>query len=169
MHIAMARNCFYSFHYVPDNWRASQVRNMGVIEGNVPAKDNDWETITKGGDDAIKKWINDQMSGKSCAIVLIGSGSAGRKWINYEIIKAWDSNKGVLGIHIHNLKDRNEKTAAKGSNPFDQIGLGGTGKKLSSVVKTYDPPYTDSKDVYGYIYKNLAKWVEDAVAVRAAN
>ena len=30
----MARNCFYSFHYKPDNARASQVRNIGVIEGN---------------------------------------------------------------------------------------------------------------------------------------
>lgn len=29
----MARRVFTSFHYVPDNWRASQVRNMGKIEG----------------------------------------------------------------------------------------------------------------------------------------
>ena len=32
----MARRTFYSFHYKPDNWRAAQVRNMGVIEGNRP-------------------------------------------------------------------------------------------------------------------------------------
>lgn len=24
---------FYSFHYAPDNWRASQVRNIGAVEG----------------------------------------------------------------------------------------------------------------------------------------
>ncbi len=28
----MARRCFYSFHYKPDNARAAQVRNIGVIE-----------------------------------------------------------------------------------------------------------------------------------------
>ncbi len=39
----MARRAFYSFHYKPDNWRAAQVRNMGVIEGNLVASDNDWE------------------------------------------------------------------------------------------------------------------------------
>jgi hypothetical protein len=57
----MARNCFYCFHYKPDNARASQVRNIGVIEGNKPVSDNDWESITKGGDDAIKRWIASQM------------------------------------------------------------------------------------------------------------
>ena len=53
----MARRVFYSFHYKPDNWRASQVRNMGVIEGNRPASDNEWEKVTSGGDKAIEKWI----------------------------------------------------------------------------------------------------------------
>ena len=37
----MVRKAFYSFHYIPDNWRASQVRNMGLIEGNKPASDNE--------------------------------------------------------------------------------------------------------------------------------
>jgi len=32
---------------------------MGVIDGNRLYSDNDWETITKGGDDKIKKWIAD--------------------------------------------------------------------------------------------------------------
>ena len=85
----MPRRVFYSFHYTPDNWRASQVRNIGAIEGNQPAKDNDWETITKGGDKAIEKWIGDQMNGRSCVVVLIGAGTANRKWINHEIVKAW--------------------------------------------------------------------------------
>ena len=84
----MARKVFYSFHYKPDNWRASQVRQMGVIEGDAPVSDNDWEKVTKGGDEAIKKWIDGQMSGKSCAVVLIGTNTAGRKWINHKIIKA---------------------------------------------------------------------------------
>ena len=36
----MARRAFYSFHYIPDNWRVSQVRNMGVVDGNKTATDN---------------------------------------------------------------------------------------------------------------------------------
>ena len=59
--MATKRQVFYSFHYEPDSWRASQVRNMGIVEGNKPASDNDWETIKRGGANAIKRWINDQM------------------------------------------------------------------------------------------------------------
>ena len=58
----MARKAFFSFHFKPDNWRASQVRNAGVLEGNSPVSDNDWEKITNQGDDAIKKWIAGQLA-----------------------------------------------------------------------------------------------------------
>ena len=57
---------------------------FGVIEGNRPATDNDWEVVKRGGDTAIARWIRDQMKGKSCTIVLVGTNTAGRKWINYE-------------------------------------------------------------------------------------
>ena len=161
----MARRAFYSFHYQPDNFRAGQVRNMGVIEGNISATDNDWEAVKKGGDAAIQKWIDDQLYGKSLAIVLIGSATAGRKWINYEIKAAWDAGKGVMGIYIHNLKDSDGKQTSQGSNPFSGFNVSGT--SLSSIVKTYTPPYTDSKQVYGHIKDNLAAWIEDAIEIRA--
>lgn len=165
----MARRVFYSFHYKPDNWRASQVRNIGAIEGNRPATDNDWETITKGGDDKIKKWIAEQMEGKSCALVLIGSNTAKRKWINYEIVKAWNDKKGVVGVYVHNLKDSDEEQSTKGSNPFASIKYGETGKMLSSIVKAYDPSFSTSKEVYDHIKENLAAWVEEAITIRSDN
>ena len=57
----MARKCFYSFHYKKDNWRVSQVRNIGAVEGSKTVKDNNWEKVTKGGDKKIKEWIDEQM------------------------------------------------------------------------------------------------------------
>jgi hypothetical protein len=137
---------------------------MGVIEGNQPASDNDWETITKGGDNAIEKWIDDQMDGKSVAIILIGSNTAGRKWIDYEIKKAWGDRKGVLGVYIHNLKDRNGYQSTKGSNPFSAFNIDGT--SFSSIVKAYDPPYSESTSVYNHINNNLADWIETAITIR---
>ena len=160
----MARKAFYSFHYIPDNWRASKIRNMGVIEGNKPATDNDWEEITSGGDKAIQKWIDGQLYGKSIAIVLIGAKTAGRKWIKYEIKKAWDDGKGVLGIYIHNITDRYELQSAKGRNPFDDFKIGET--DMSKIVKAYDPPYSTSKSVYNYIKNNLGDWIEEAIGIR---
>ena len=162
----MARRAFYSFHYVPDNWRASQVRNMGMVEGDAPVSDNDWETITRGGNAAIEKWIANQLLGKACTIVLVGQSTAGRKWITYEISESWNKKKGVLGIRIHNLKDVNQRQALAGLNPFDYVSFTKTNAKLSTVVRLYDPPYQDSAAAYKYIKDNISGWVEAAIAIR---
>jgi len=160
----MARKVFFSFHYKPDSWRTSQVRNIGTIEGNKAASDNDWESVTKGGDEAIKKWINNQLDGRSCTAVLIGSETAGRKWIKYEIEKSWNDGKGIFGIYIHNLKDTMGKQTTKGKNPFSDFNINGI--SLDSIVKAYDPPYLDSKDVYEHISNNIEKWIEEAITIR---
>jgi hypothetical protein len=162
----MARKTFFSFHYKPDNWRAAKVRNIGVVEGNKPVSDNDWETITKGGDKAIQGWIDEQLKGRSCTIVLIGAATAGRKWIKYEIETSWNDGRGVLGVYVHNLEDREGNQSAKGRNPFDDFTMKRDDKKLSSIVKAYDPPYSTSTKVYEYISANLESWVEDAVSIR---
>lgn len=163
----MARNVFYSFHYKPDNWRASQVRNAGVLEGNQPCSDNDWESITKAGDAKIQTWIDNQLSGRSCAVVLIGKDTAGRKWINYEIKKAWGDGKGLVGIYIHGLQDAAKEQTTKGSNPFATFTLNSGKERLSSYVKDYDPPFTTSTKVYDHIKTNLESWVDEAITIRA--
>jgi hypothetical protein len=162
----MARKAFYSFHYIPDVWRVSQVRNIGKIEDNKPASDNDWETVKKGGDEAIKKWINGQLDGRSCSIVLIGSETKGRKWINYEIEKTWNDGKGLLGIYIHKLKNSDGYQSSKGGNPFDGFTVGNEKTALNTIAKSYDPPYSTSKDVYDYISSNMESWIETAISIR---
>ena len=162
------RRTFYSFHFVSDAWRAAQVRNIGATEHGEPVSDNSWEAVKRGGDAAIRKWINDQMSTRSCLIVLIGSQTANRTWINYEIAKAWDDKKGLLGIYIHRLLNREGKASTKGNNPFNYIKLkdGLTVASYSQNAMTYDPQYSDSKDVYASIAGNLEGWVEYALKNR---
>jgi hypothetical protein len=139
---------------------------MGVVEGNRPVSDNDWEAITGRGEKAIQEWIDGQLAGRSCTIVLIGAATAGRKWINYEIKKSWDDGKGLVGIYVHKLKDKDENQSTKGKNPFAGFTMKRDGKDLSSIVKAYDPPYSTSTDVYAHIKSNLEKWVEEAVSIR---
>ena len=158
------RRTFFSFHYTRDAWRAATIRNMGVVEEDEPISDNEWETITRGGDAAIQKWIDRQMFGKSCVIVLIGSKTAERKWIKYEIKKAWNDEKGLLGIYIHMLKNANGRTALKGRNPFEDFIVGQ--RNLSNIVKTFGSGYTNSKNLYSHIRDNLADWVEEAISIR---
>ena len=162
----MARFVFFSFHYNADNWRAAQVRNAGAVDGNSPVSDNDWEQITRGGDASIQRWIDAQLSSKSCAVVLIGSATAGRKWIKYEIEKAWNDGKGLLGVYIHNLKDRIGQQSSRGLNPFDDFTMKRDKAKFSSIVRVYDPPSISSTLVYDYIKQNLPNWVEEAIRIR---
>ena len=159
------RQVFYSFHYKPDSWRASTVRNIGAVEGNKPATDNDWETVSSAGDNAIKEWINDQMKYRSCAIVLVGTNTAKRKWINYEIRKAWENRMGVVGICIHGLKNSAGEISGQGNNPFDYIPIT-TSKKLSSIVKCYNHRGANSQEKYDWISKHLSNAVEEAINIR---
>ena len=163
------RQVFYSFHYKPDNWRVSKIRNIGSIEGNRPTTDNDWEKIKKGGNKAIEKWINKQMKNRSCTIVLVGSNTANRKWINYEIRKSWDEGMGVVGIHIHGLKNNAQETSTKGENPFGYIKHGKTGLKLSKIVQCYNPAGRNSAEKYDWISKHLSSAIEKAIKIRNKN
>ena len=162
--MAIRRRTFFSFHYKPDNWRVSQVRNMGMVEGNKPVSDNAWEAVTRGGDAAIKRWINKQMLRKSCVIVLIGKNTSGRKWVRYEIEKAWKDGRGLVGIYVHNLKNSLGIQSKKGANPFYRFSV--NRRRLSSIVNAYEPPYKRSANVYRYIRENIAGWVEEAIWIR---
>src|SRR5690606_26308906 len=105
------------FHFDNDVMRVQQIRNIGAIDGNKPVTAQRWEEVKKAGNAAIEKWIDDNMNGKSCVVVLVGEETSNRKWVNYEIKKAWTDGKGVLGIYIHNVECANNGTCSKGANP----------------------------------------------------
>ena len=112
------RQVFFSFEYGKDAWRASQVRNMGKVSDSSTFSDNDWEEVKNKSDKEIKAWIDDQMAKRSCIVVLIGKTTSTRKWVKYEIEKAYELNKGIVGIYIHKLKDEGGNQTDKGANPF---------------------------------------------------
>jgi MTH538 TIR-like domain (DUF1863) len=164
----LARRIFHSFRHDYDYWRVQTLRNIGAIEGQRLLTPNDWEKVKKKGDRAIREWIDEQMHGKSCVVVLIGSATAGRRWVNYEMKTGWAAGKGVVGIHIHGLKDGNQNQAPKGADPLGRVEVDTRyGKrKLSLVAKTYDPPRITSNAVYGYIATNIEAWIEQAIRIR---
>ena len=156
----MARRTFFSFHYGPDCWRASQVKNSWITQDRKAAgffNSVEWEEIKKKSDDAIEKWIDKQLEGTSVTVVLIGSKTAGRKWINYEIKSSHKRGNGLLGIYIHNKKNSKGLTSAKGDNPFDDWFVTRNGQKVYflTMYKTYDWVTNDG-------YTNMGKWIEAA-------
>jgi hypothetical protein len=151
---------FYSFHFGNDVFRAHQIRNMGVVDGDEPVSPNEWEQIKSKGDVAIQKWIDDNMSHRRCVIVLVGEQTANRPWVMYEIEKAWNDERGLFGIYIHDLKDPRAGTCRKGTNPFSVIKTE-SGRTLSDYVTCYDPA---AFDAYNYIKGTLQGWVDAAIA-----
>jgi hypothetical protein len=154
----MSRHVFYSLHYDADRTRAELVRNIPGLVPNLEAKPSEWATIARSGEFAIKRWFEQQARGRSCTIVLIGAETKSRPWVQYEIERSWALGLGVLGVHIHHLKDAKGQQSKKGESPF--------GPQLAPLVHVYDPPDTDSKLAYRHIADHLARWVEKAVAFR---
>lgn len=159
----MARRVFFSFHYQNDAWRVSQIKLMGRIEKNQPATPNEWEKI-KGNSSQIERWINSQLTGRSCTVVLIGSETAKRKWVKYEIEKSWEKGMGVVGIYIHGLKDSFGRLSYKGDNSFSDYRL--NNRDFSSIVKCYEPEGRTSKEKYAWIEDNISWIIEEAIQIR---
>lgn len=155
----MAREpVFYSFHYDNDVFRVQQIRNMGVVDGNAPVSPNDWEQVKRKGDAAVEKWIDDSLKYKRCVIVLIGAETVNRKWVKYEIKRAWELKKGLFGIYVHNLRCLRTGTCSKGANPFNNWNV--NGQSMASLVSGYDP---SAWDAYGDISRNMSSWVAQAI------
>lgn len=151
----MARRVFFSFHYERDVWRAGQIRNSWVTK---PDRESagfwdaaKWEEVKKKGDDAIKQWIRNQISGTSVTVVLIGAETALREYVRYEIQHSWDSGNNLMGIYIHNMKDVNGRADVKGADPFSAMGFTG--------IPTYDWVSESG-------YTNLGSWVEHAYSMK---
>lgn len=160
------RQVFFSFEYNKDVWRAGQVRNMGKVSNDSTFSDNDWEEVKSKSDADIKKWINDQMSKRSCIVVLIGKTTSSRKWVKYEIEKAYELNKGIVGIYIHKLKDKDGNQTDQGSNPFYTIYTN-DGERLSKYVTCFDSTYKSSQYVYDDIKDQIEDLIENAINNKA--
>ena len=157
----MPRRVFFSFHYERGIWRASQIRNSWVTKKDREAAGfwdaASWEEVKKKGEDAIKRWIDNNLEGTSVTGVLVGAETNDRKYVDYEIEQSRKRGNGLLAIYIHKMKDVNGRTDVKGANPFDfwHATVNGEKKYYSKIYSTYD--WVDDNG-----YDNLGDWVEKA-------
>jgi hypothetical protein len=157
----MARSIFASFHYDGDADRVQQVLNMGAIAGDSLVTAQEWETVKRKTAEAIRRWIHDQMLRKTAVVVLVGTETASRDWVDYEIRKAWDDKRPLVGIRVHGLKNLKEQTSRPGQNPFANVRLK-DGSTLDKWVNLYNPAGADSRAVYKSISDNLDTWIANA-------
>ena len=149
----MARRVFFSFHYDNDINRSMTVRNSWVTQGKEAAGFVDkaeFEKIKRTGKIAVHNWIDSQLNGTSVTVVLIGSDTLNRPFVQYEICESLKRGNGVIDVYIHNIKDM---IIQKGSVKGNSDG---------------SPAYFDNvyDGLYDYIeqdgYNNLGSWIETA-------
>jgi MTH538 TIR-like domain (DUF1863) len=157
----MAKSVFYSFHYERDNWRVQQVQQMGALEEGAAFTPQDWEKVRYQTDAAIERWIHNQMAYTRAVIVMVGRETAQRDWVRYEIEKAWNEKRPLVGVRIHALRDTNQRTDTSGVNPFQMLRLPG-GVTVADYVDLHNPSGYTSQDVYADIKRNLSGWVDRA-------
>ena len=153
---------FFSFYFEEDVFRAGQVRNMGVVEGDEPVDDQSWEKIKKSGNAAVEKWISSQMNSCDVVIVLVGSNTASRPWVKYEIEYGWNNHWPIFGVRIHALKDISGRTTTPGANPFAGIRMQSGSNTLADFVPLHAPYGADSKAVYADIKAKIPGWIKAA-------
>ena len=140
----MTRYVFFSFEYDHDVWRANVVRKSLLTHKTIPFKDSaEFEKIQKEGDDAIKKWINKQLSGTSVTVVLVGSHTCSSRWVHYEIKRSMELKKGLLQIDIGRIKDLNRDTSHC------------CGRMVSKEHRRYDWVKNNG-------YRHIREWIEEA-------
>lgn len=158
----MARRVFFSFHYERDIWRANVVRNSWLLKDDRSEAGfwdaSLWEEAKRTGPEAIRRMINRGLENTSVTAVLIGSETADREWVQYEIKRSYERGNGLFGIYIHNIKDRFGRPDIQGDNPFSRFAVNpnGTSTLLSEMVPVYDWVNHDG-------YHSLATWVEQTV------
>lgn len=141
----MARKVFFSFHYAADAWRVSQVRNSAVVSRFEKSFYDRaaWESVKRQGDHNVRRWIEQQLSGTSVTVVLVGSQTASRRWVKYEIERSVELGKGLLGVDISKIKNERGLTSPTGTNP----------------LPTWAPLYRWHNDGGR---ENLGQWIEAA-------
>ena len=106
---------------------------------------------------------------RSCVIVLIGTETASRKWVQYEIKEAWKRGKGIVGIYINKLKNSQGEQSQKGDNPLKMFCVDETFNyivqhseprdeheiNLGDVCTTFESIYQLSDYVYDDIKENI--------------
>jgi MTH538 TIR-like domain (DUF1863) len=162
----MARKVFFSFHFANDFWRTQQIRNMNALEGQTLCSSNAWEEVKRKGAANIERWIADNMAGKSCVVVLVGSETASRPWVIHEISKAWNDGRGVLGIRINKLLCTSGLQCAAGADPMSKVTFAGSSNSLSGIAPLKTPAGADSKAAYASISANIENWIEEAIKIR---
>lgn len=166
----MSRNprpVFLCFDYASDLPRASLIRDMVRSSGDYVFFDVNWTVLSHMPEETVRAMIDEQLAHCDCLLVLITETTARCPTVLYEIKKAYEMKKGIVGIHAHHLRPDPSLSAAKGANPFFYIRTD-TKERLCTYLSCYDPPFSSARFTYDDIFSRLDILIEEAIRLRSA-
>lgn len=145
----MPRRTFFSFHYKPDVWRAWNVRNSWQLNGQREGVGFfDSSAIEeKQRVNGLKAFLDQELTNTSVTCVLLGSETAGRRWVRYETVRSFCRGNGILAIRIHGISDNDGKTSVAGNNLLDALAY----KIADNQILFYEKDKTGSWVTYSDI------------------
>ena len=191
----LVRRTFFSFHYQYDVSRAQVVRNSWVIkEDREDAGFFDssvFESKKRAGEDTLKRFLAEALDGTTVTAVLVGSQTAMRPWVRYELVRSFQRGNGLLAVRVHNIKNLDGQYGTAGHNPFDYLAYVASEGRVAWrewngnewVDYTKVPPATVAETgqslangeakqfsyrfpIFDWVnnsgYENLGTWIEDA-------
>lgn len=132
------RKVFISYHHKNDQWyynTLSAAMNSGftAVQDNSLDRDIDSDNV----DYVIQRIRDNYITGTSCTIVLCGSETGYRKYVDWEIKATLDKNHGLIGILLPSCTKSLEGKFLVPDRFYDNVA---SGYALYTEWKTLFPP-----------------------------
>lgn len=108
--MSTTKNVFISHHHkddkaVTDFTNLLAGKDYNIRNSSIRVKPSNQERIKTVNDDTIKRLLRIKMSWAGSVVVLIGSETHSRDWVNWEIEEASKQGKRIIGVFMQGAKD----------------------------------------------------------------
>lgn len=137
------RRVYLCFDYHQDLSRINRIRHIPGIAANAPAGFKDasyWENIHMRGEVTARRAIDAALETTSVTVVCLDRLTSACKYVMYVVERSLDLGHGIVGLHIHNVRDAHGDTSERGAVPW-MIKVSG--------FKIHD--YTNQEDLVRHI------------------
>ncbi len=137
------RRCFFIFDYEGDLDEVRRVAELGLVHAVSAAGFQDltlWSTYKAKGVEEVKHRIDKALMGTTCSVVFIGPRTASLGYVKYAVERSIQRSNGLLGIHIHALKNPIASAGERGPVPYQREAAARFGGQ-SYPVHDWDSEY----------------------------
>lgn len=145
------RNVFISHHHADDE-HVSRLTGMLKKNGyelrnsSIRAKPANQDRLKKGliKDETIKRLLRMKMSWASTVIVLIGKDTHTRPWVDWEIRKAHELGKRIIGVYA---RGGTEADVPPALNDYENARVNWNSDSIVDAIDGKDTPFEKPGDV----------------------